>query len=165
MGFNGSQRALSAQRREISPRGGRNATGGRLGRLGGSGPRTDRTWEAKGRRLAKRAHPRSCAAFLAPAPRRAPRALGCPEWRSCRAASATGRRQRNGASRTGDSHAGWDGRKSGTCPASSRRVLPQPWQGYESSVSPILSQLKCIGNPSAVSIPTTSVNGSPTTLV
>ena len=64
-------------------------------------------------------------------PRRARRVLARREWRSCRAASATGRRRRNGASRTVGSCPGWDGHRSGNVPAPPRRALARSWQGYD----------------------------------
>jgi|RhiMethySRZTD1v2_1073278.scaffolds.fasta_scaffold16590_9 hypothetical protein len=83
----------------------------------------------------------------------------------CRATSAKGQHRRNAASRTDDNRLGSVARRSGSVRAPQRGVLPRSWEAYESSVSPILSQLKWIGKPSALSIPTTSVKGSPTTLV
>jgi hypothetical protein len=178
MGLNGSQRALRLRIWEILPLGDRNATAveattelaqvGFRARSRGSGARGARAPRARPR---GRAHacregfsPSRSAAWVWAAPRGRLAQVRRGSCR-CRAASAKGQHPRSGASRRDDSRLGSDARRSGSDQAPALGVLPRSWEAYESSVSPILSQLKWIGNPSAVSIPTTSVRGNPTTLV
>ncbi len=100
-------------------------------------------------------------------PRRQPTA---PGWRRRRAASATGRRPRSGASRTAGGRGSvarrrWDSGRAACflCRQAPSGAAVSPLHSI--SLSADLTHAKCTGKPSPVSSPTASVSGSPTTLV